>query len=148
MLAHDIDFHEIFRISPTGMAVLTADLQFVDVNDQFLLEAGRQLEELIGHNIFEMFPKMPEDLGNTERTVLEEAFDTGRRAYLPLARYDVEDPAHPGAFVESYWSAVAQPIRGLDGHVEMYELSLRNVTPVIAQFKAMRTRHESPEDKS
>jgi len=147
MLAQDIDFHEIFRISPTGMAVLTADLQFADVNEQFLAEAGRQLEELIGHNIFEIFPKMPADLGSTERTVLEEAFDTGRRAYLPLARYDVEDPAQPGAFTETYWSAVAQPIRGLDGHVEMYELSLRNLTPVIAEFRAMQTRHKSSGDE-
>jgi PAS domain S-box-containing protein len=148
MLAQDIDFHEIFMISPTGMALLTADLHFVDVNDQFLAEAGRQLDELIGHNIFEVFPKMPPDLGATERTVLEEAFDTGRRAYLPLTRYDVEDPAHPGAFVESYWSAVAQPIRGLDGQVEIYELSLRNLTPVIAEFRAMRARHEPSEDES
>jgi PAS domain-containing protein len=148
MLAQDIDFHEIFRINPTGMAVLTADLQFADVNDQFLAEAGRQLEELIGHNIFEVFPKMPAELGDTERTVLEEAFDTGRRAYLALARYDIEDPAHPGAYVESYWSAVAQPIRGLDGQVEMYELSLRNMTPVIAEFEAMRARHQRPESES
>ena len=92
----DIDFHEIFKISPTGMAVLTADLYFVDVNDQFLAEAGRSLDELIGRSVFEMFPKMPSDLGDTERTVLEEAFDTGRRAHVALARYDVEDPAHPG----------------------------------------------------
>jgi len=125
------------------MAVLTADLQFVDANDQFLAEAGRELQELIGHNIFEVFPKMPADLGDTERTVLEEAFDTGRRAYLALARYDLEDPVQAGAFVETYWSAVAQPIRGLDGQVEMYELSLRNMTPVIAEFKAMQARHEA-----
>jgi PAS domain S-box-containing protein len=147
MLAQDIDFHEIFRISPTGMAVLTADLQFVDVNDQFLAEAGRELEELIGHNIFEVFPKMPAELGDTERTVLEEAFDTGRQAYLALARYDVEDPSQPGAFVETYWSAVAQPVRGLDGQVEMYELSLRNMTPVISEFKAMLTRHGLSSDE-
>lgn len=140
MLAQDIDFHEIFRISPTAMAVLSADLYFVDVNDQFLAEAGRSLEELIGHNVFEMFPKMPRDLGDTERTVLEEAFDTGRRAHLSLARYDLEDPERPGEFVETYWSSVVQPIRGHDGQVEVYELSLRNLTPVIAQFRAMHAR--------
>jgi PAS domain-containing protein len=65
VLAQNIDFHEIFRISPTGMAVLCADLFFVDVNDQFLAEAGRPLEELIGHNFFMIFPKMPAVLGDT-----------------------------------------------------------------------------------
>ncbi len=142
MLAHDIDFHEIFRLSPTGMAVLNADLFFVDVNDQFLAEAGRPLEELVGHNIFEKLPKMPADLRDTERTVLEEALDTGRTAHRALARYDVEDPAHPGAFVEHYWSCVALPIRGLDGHVQAYELSVRNLTPVISQYQAMRAGKE------
>jgi PAS domain-containing protein len=103
MLAQDIDFHEIFRISPTGMAVLTADLFFLDVNDQFLAEAGRPVEELIGHSFFEVFPKMPADLGDTEQMVLEEAFDTGRRAQVTLGRYDVEDPACPGTFFNHYW---------------------------------------------
>ena len=119
MLAQDIDFHEIFKIGPTGMAVHTVDLFFVDVNDQFLAEAGRPLEDLIGHNFFEVFPKMPTDLGDTERTVLEEAFDTGRTAQVTLGRYDVEDPAYPGTFIKHYWSSVVQPIRGLDGQLEI-----------------------------
>jgi PAS domain-containing protein len=143
MLAQDIDFHEIFRLGPTAMAVLTADLFFVDVNDQFLAEAGRPLEELVGHNFFEVFPKMPADLGDTERIVLEEAFDTGRRAQVTLGRYDVEDPAHAGTFSKHYWSSVVQPVRGLDGRVEVYELSVRNLTPVIAQYKAMWAERES-----
>jgi PAS domain S-box-containing protein len=146
MLTQDIDFHEIFRISPTGMALLTADLFFVDVNDQFLAEAGRQLEELIGHNFFEIFPKMPVDLGQTERMVLEQAFDTGRRAQVTLGRYDVEDPACPGTFIKHYWSSVVQPIRGPDGRVEVYELSVRNVTPVIAEYLERWAWRESPEE--
>lgn len=144
MLAQDIDFHEIFRVSPTGMAVLTADLFFVDVNDQFLAEAGRQLEELIGHNFFEIFPKMPTELADTEQMVLEEAFDTGRRAQVNLGRYDVEDPASPGTFITHYWSSVVQPIRGHDGRVEVYELSVRNLTPVIAEYNARWASRESP----
>jgi hypothetical protein len=71
--------------------VLTADLFFVDVNDHLLAEAGRPLEDLIGHSFFEIFPKMPADLGDTERMLLEEAFDTGRRAQVTLGRYDAED---------------------------------------------------------
>jgi hypothetical protein len=31
------------------------------------------------------------DLGDTERMLLEEAFDTGRRAQVTLGRYDAED---------------------------------------------------------
>jgi PAS domain-containing protein len=58
MLAQDIDFHEIFRPIPTAMALLTADLVFIDANDEFLEETGRTLDQLVGRNFFEEFPKM------------------------------------------------------------------------------------------
>ncbi len=90
---------------------------------------------------------MPADLGDTERMVLEEAFDTGRRAQVTLGRYDVEDKACPGTFLRHYWSSVVQPVRGLDGQVEVYELSVRNLTPVIAQYEVRRARQESPAEK-
>ena len=144
MLAQDINFYEMFKISPTSMAVLSADLYLVDVNDQFLAHAGRPLEDLVGHNVYEIFPKLPIDMGGAGRDVLEEAFDTGRSAQAPLIRYDMEDPARPGVFEERYWSVAAQPIRGLDGRVEMYELSARDLTPVIEQFKAMQSEQEEP----
>jgi PAS domain-containing protein len=142
MLAQDIDFYEMFKISPTSMAVLSADLYLVDVNDQFVAYARRPLEDLVGHNVYEIFPKLPIDMGGAGRDVLEEAFDSGRAAQAPLVRYDMEDPAHPGVFDERYWSVAARPIRGLDGQVEMYELSARDLTPVIEEFKAMQSEQE------
>jgi PAS domain-containing protein len=69
MLAPEIDFHEIFKISPTAMALFTADLEFVDANEEFLQASGRDLGDLIGHNAFEVFPKMPYEPGNPKWTV-------------------------------------------------------------------------------
>jgi hypothetical protein len=55
---------------------------------------------------------------------------------------DVEDPRQPGVFTEHYWSSVAQPIRDLQGHVEMIELSVRDVTPVIAEYRHLELAEE------
>ena len=60
MLAEDIDFYQVFKIQPTSMLLLTADLEIVDANEEFLKVCGRQLDDLTGHNFFEAFPKMPE----------------------------------------------------------------------------------------
>jgi hypothetical protein len=90
---------------------------------------------------------MPADLGDRERMVLEEAFDTGRRAQVTLGRYDVEDKACPGTFLKHYWSSVVQPVRGLDGQVEVYELRVRNLTPVISQYEVRWARRESPAEE-
>jgi len=142
MLAQPIDFYRMYKVSPTAMALLTPDLTVIDINDEFQANVGLPLEEIIGHNIFEVTPKVPEDSGGDPTwTPLEEAMTSGRRESAKLMRYDVEDPDHPGVFVERYWAAVAQPIPGADGQVEVIELSAQDVTPIISQFQAMQA-HE------
>jgi PAS domain S-box-containing protein len=135
MLAKDIDFHELFKISPTGMALLTADLVFVDANDEFLEESGRSLEMLVGHNFFEEFPKMHQE-GAGRRNAVEDAMTSGRSQRDLVARYDMEDPVRPGVFVERYWSVVVQPMRDVSGELLAIELSVRNITPVVEQVRA------------
>jgi PAS domain-containing protein len=93
-LAQEIDFHDIFKLSPTAMALLTGDLVFIDANDAFLDVVRRPLEDLAGHNFFERFPKMPPDPGGHPMwTALERAMTSGRRECDRLIRYDVEGPA-------------------------------------------------------
>jgi PAS domain-containing protein len=138
MLGQDIDFHEIFNISPTAMALLTPDLDFIDANEEFLQAAHRDLGELIGRNAFEVFPKMPDEPGEPKWTALEAAMTSGRRETYELTRYDVEDPATPGVFRERYWSSVVTPVRGMDGEVEVLELSAREVTSIIERFRSIQ----------
>jgi PAS domain-containing protein len=138
MLAEEIDFYQVFRLHPTAMALLTADLEFIDANDEFLAATGHDLEELIGQKIFAVLPKMPPDRGGYPKwTALEEAQASGRRESLQLERYDIEHPASPGVFQERYWSSAVTPVRGRDGHVEILELSVREVTPIIDEFKKL-----------
>jgi PAS domain-containing protein len=140
MLAEDIDFYQVFKIHPTSMVLLTADLAILDANEEFLAEVGRDLEDLIGHNLFEEFPKTPErPSGQLAWTAVEAAMTSGRREQNLLFRDDIEDPDHPGVFVEHYWSSVAQPIRGHDGQVEFIEFSLRDVTPLIAEYRVLQS---------
>lgn len=143
MLAEEIDFHQVFKIHPTSMVLLSADLDIVDANEEFLAEAGRELDDLIGHNIFEQFPMMPErPSGQPAWSAMEAAMTSGRREHNLLFRYDIEDPHQPGVFVEHYWSSVAQPIRGRDGHVEFIEFSLRDVTPLIHEYRVLQSEEQ------
>ncbi|HEY2508932.1 MAG TPA: PAS domain-containing protein [Streptosporangiaceae bacterium] len=139
MLAEELDFDKIFRLHPTAMALVTADMIFVDANDEFLQTTGRNFEALVGHNFFDRFPKKPDKdaAGDPRWIALEEALNTGRRQVDQLIRYDIEDPALPGHFEERYWSAVAVPVPGPGGETQFLELSARDVTPVIMQFRAM-----------
>jgi PAS domain-containing protein len=143
MLAQEIDFHDIFKLHPTGMLLLRADLVILDANDEFLATVGRKLEDLIGHNFYDEFPKLPEDPGGRPKwTALDEAMTSGRRQCDPLLRYDLEDPDRPGVFVERWLTTLAQPIRGGDGQVQVIELSLRDITPVIDQYRELQREQE------
>jgi PAS domain-containing protein len=142
MLAQEIDFHKLYKFSPTAMALLTPDLEIIDINDEFQVCVSRPLEDVVGRNIFDVTPKMPEDSSGPQWTPLEAAMTSGRREAAQLMRYDVEDPENPGVFAERYWAAVAQPVRGADGHVEVIELSAQDITPIVAQLRAMRADGE------
>jgi PAS domain-containing protein len=134
MLAKEIDFHHVFKINPTAMALLTADLLIVDVNDAFLKDTQRPYDAVTGRNFFELFPKEPNDPGNPKWTVMEAAVASGQQECDKLTRYDVEDSATPGLFQERWWSATVTPIRGSDGQVEMPELSVREATAIITEY--------------
>jgi PAS domain-containing protein len=145
MLAEDIDFYQVFRLHPTCMVLLTADLAIVDANEEFLQQCGRELDDLIGHHLFEEFPKMPQaPSGDDAWTAVEAAMTTGKREHNLLFREDLEDPEQPGVFVEHYWSSVAQPMRDRAGEVEYIEYSLRDVTPIINEYRVLQSKERQP----
>jgi PAS domain-containing protein len=137
----EIDYRRVFKISPTAMALLTPDLVILDANDEFLADLGRQLSDLVGHNVFTVLPKMPPGPAGPKVTALERALASREREVLELTRYDFEDPGRPGVFEERYWSSVATPLCGPDGEIEMLELSAREVTAVIAHFRSMQAQY-------
>jgi PAS domain S-box-containing protein len=143
MLSEEFDFHDIFKVNPTAMALLTPDFEFIDANDEFLAAIGHALEDLIGHNAFEVVPRMPEEPGGDPKwTALEAALTSGQREVYQLQRYDIEDPARPGVFEERYWSSIVTPVLSPGGEVEILELSAREVTPIITQFQSLQRRTE------
>ena len=89
---------------------------------------------------------MPADPGgNPKWTALEAALTSGRREAYQLERYDIEDPTRPGVFAERYWSAIVTPMLDQDGQVEVLELSARELTPIICQFRSLEVEAERTE---
>ena len=133
----EVDFHEVFKVSAMATALLTPDLVIIDANDEFLDAVGRSLDEVVGQYVFRQFPKMPNDLAKPMWTALEAALISGEREVLRLTRYDFEDPGSPGVFEERYWSSVVTPVYSDGGELKLLELSGREVTSLITQFRAM-----------
>ena len=142
MLAEDIDLYRMYRMHPTAMALVSADFVLVDANDEFLEVVGRELEEVMGRNIFEAFPKVPNESGNPKWTALEAALTSGKHETHQLTRYDIEVPGQPGVFDERYWCSSVVPIRGTKGQIEALELSAREVTMIVNEYRALVAAEE------
>ncbi|MFF0162499.1 SpoIIE family protein phosphatase [Streptomyces sp. NPDC005263] len=130
-----VDYAAAFQALPGMVALLTPDLVYVGVNEEFLRTAGRKREQLIGHHLFDVFPDNPNDPGATGTRNLEASLrrvlTTGERDTMALQRYDVEDPERPGHWQERYWSPVNAPVLGPDGEVVLLVLRVEEVTELV-----------------
>ncbi|MGW6416753.1 PP2C family protein-serine/threonine phosphatase [Streptomyces sp. NPDC055055] len=130
-----IDYQAVFQATPSAVALLTPDLVFVDVNEDYLSVSGRTREQILGHYLFDVFPDNPEDpSANGMRHLtssLERVVSTGERDSMALQRYDVESPERPGEWRERYWSPVNAPVLASDGSVALLVHRVEEVTELI-----------------
>jgi serine phosphatase RsbU (regulator of sigma subunit) len=130
-----IDYAAVFQALPGMVAVLTPELVYADVNEEFVRASGRPREELVGRYLFDVFPDNPNDPASTGMRNLEASLyrvlATGERDAMALQRYDVEDPERPGEWQERYWSPVNAPLLGPDGKVALILHRVEEVTELI-----------------
>jgi PAS domain S-box-containing protein len=138
-----IDYAAAFQALPGMVALLTPDLVFADVNDEFLRTSGRRREQVIGRRLFDVFPENPNDAAATGMRDLEASLrrvlTTGERDAMALQRYDVEDPERPGHWQERYWSPCNAPVFGPDGTVVLLVHRVEEVTELIRARGGGRT---------
>ncbi|MFI6439262.1 PP2C family protein-serine/threonine phosphatase [Streptomyces sp. NPDC050759] len=130
-----IDYAAVFRALPGMVALLTPELVYVDVNDDFLRLTGRAREQLLGHYIFDVFPENPNDsaaagMRETRESMLR-AVATGERDTMAVLRYDIEDAQRPGHWQQHFWSPVNAPVLGTDGKVKLLVHRVEEVTELI-----------------
>ncbi|MET8331992.1 SpoIIE family protein phosphatase [Streptomyces sp. NPDC005181] len=139
----EIDYTAVFQALPGAVALLTPQLVYVDVNEEFLRVMSRTRGQVIGRNMRDDFAHSPNDPGaavvtNIESSLLRVA-ETGERDTMELQRYDMEDPDRPGVRDERYWNMVNIPVFGSDGRVTLLMHRVEEVTELIrARVVALR----------
>ncbi|WP_030147394.1 MULTISPECIES: PP2C family protein-serine/threonine phosphatase [unclassified Streptomyces] len=130
-----IDYAAVFQALPGMVALLTPELVFADVNEEYIRVSGRSREQLIGKYLFDVFPDNPDDPAATGTRNLEASLyrvmASGERDAMALQRYDVEDAERPGHWEERYWSPVNAPLVGPGGRVVLILHRVEEVTELI-----------------
>jgi hypothetical protein len=142
-----IDYRAVFQALPGMVALLTPELVYADTNEDFLRNAHRTREELIGRYLFDVFPDNPNDPSATGsrdlQASLRRVLETGERDTMALQRYDVQSLDHPEEWEERYWSPINAPVLDADGRVVLLVHRVEEVTELIrARQRASGSRSQ------
>lgn len=122
------DFEAFFRTLPSPYMILDREFRYVDANDAYCAVTERRREELIGRELFEMFPN-PGEAGDRLRASFEQVRDAGQPHSIPLLAYPIPLPvSRGGGFEMRYWSAVHTPLLDSEGRTRFIVQNTVDVT--------------------
>jgi PAS domain S-box-containing protein len=156
------DFQNIFETIPGMYLILAPDLSIVLVNGAFAAATMTKAEDIIGRNIFDVFPESTNTSEANSKTTITASFERVLKDKVSdkvdHLRFDVLDPGSKSKeFITKYWSVDSLPV--LNKNSEMVEYivsSVEDVTEVIRLKNAERISDErffkifnlSPEPKA
>lgn len=109
------DFKALFEAAPGLYLVLDKQFNIVAVSDSYARNTLTRRDEILGKNIFEVFPDNPEDPAATGvsnlRRSLEDVVRTKSPSAMAVQRYDIRRPPEEGGgFEVRYWSPLNVPV--------------------------------------
>ncbi|QEX19416.1 hypothetical protein FRZ44_47290 [Hypericibacter terrae] len=128
-----VDYQALFQALPGLYLILQPDLTIVAVTDAYLSATMTRREEILGRNIFHVFPDNPDTpdatgVSNLRASLLRALHDKVPDA-MAVQKYDVRRPAQEGgAFEERYWSPVNSPVLDSNGNVTLLIHRVEDVT--------------------
>lgn len=116
----------IMENTDTGIAYLTNEFNFIDLNSAYAVESGHEKEELIGHNHFDFFP----DKDN--KNIFERVISSGESIEVFDKPYRFPDQPKRGV---TYWNWTLIPVKDDQGNVSSLVLSLKETTSRVKRKK-------------
>jgi signal transduction histidine kinase len=145
------DFRTLFEAAPGLYLALTPDLTIVAASDAYLRATMTAREQILGRQLFDVFPDNPDDPHATGVRNLRASLERVLRHRAPDAmavqKYDIRRPAaEGGGFEERYWSPVNSPVFGLDGEIAYIIHRVEDVTEFIRLKQAGIEQHKLTEE--
>src|SRR3982074_2802886 len=118
--ASEPDFKALFESGPGLYLILDPDLTIVAVSDAYLNATMTKRLEILGRNVFDVFPDNPEDPETTGVATLRASMERVKRDLVAdtvaVQKYDIRRPESEGGGYEvRYWSPRNSPVLDRDG---------------------------------
>ena len=141
------NFQELFEALPGLYVVLDRDFRIVAVSDAYLAATMTRREEILGRELFEVFPDNPDDptasgVGNV-RASLERVRQTRQPDAMATQQYDIRRPNDEGGeFEVRYWSPVNSPVLDERKRVSFIVHRVEDVTDFV-RLEERESLHEA-----
>ena len=137
------DFKSLFESAPGSHLVLDPDLVIVAVSDAYLAVTMTRREEILGRELFEVFPDNQDDPDATGVGNLRASLDRVRQNLvadaMAVQKYDIRLPASEGGgFEVKYWSPLNSPVLGPDGSLAYIIHRVEDVTELQEVNRKLR----------
>lgn len=145
------NFRTLFESAPGLYLVLAPDLTITAVSNAYLHATMTVREQILGRNLFDVFPGNPDDPGATGTSNLRASLDRALQAKQPdtmaVQKYDIRRPeSEGGGFEERFWSPVNSPVLGEDGEVLFIIHRVQDVTDFIRLKQQGTEQHRLTEE--
>ena len=130
------DFRALFESTPGLYLVLTPDLRIAAASNAYLEATMTRREEILGRDLFDVFPDNPEDVEATGthnlRASLERVLATRKPDTMAVQKYDIRRPEEQGGgFEERYWSPVNSPLLTAGSEIAYIIHQVEDVTDFV-----------------
>ena len=130
------DFQALFESVPGLYLVLTPTLTIVAVSDAYLKATMTGRKEILGRQLFDVFPDNPAEITATGVSNLSASLTRVLQHRAPDAmavqKYDIRRPDSEGReFEERYWSPFNSPVLGVKGEVAYIIHRVEDVTGFV-----------------
>ncbi|WUR14519.1 PAS domain-containing protein [[Empedobacter] haloabium] len=140
------DYRQVFEATPTPYLLLTPEFTIAAVNEAYLRATATVREQIVGRNIFDVFPDNPNDpdangVANL-RASLMRVRQTRTADTMAVQKYDIPISAIPGGFEQRHWSPVNVPVLDAQGELTHIIHRVEDVTTAV-QARAHTVRMEA-----
>lgn len=140
------DFQLIFESTPDLYLVLTTDFRIVAASNAYLQATMTNRDEVVGREVFEVFPDNPDDFNATGaqnlRASLTRVVNNRTAEAMPVQKYDIRRPKLKGGqFEERYWSPSNIPVFKSDNEIAYIIHRVQDVTDLV-RLKAVAVEND------
>ncbi len=131
-----LDFRQLFNAAPGCFLALTPDFTIRAASDAYLQTTMTRREEILGRNLFEVFPDNPNDHEATGvanlRASIERVLAHRRTDVMAIQKYDIRRAESAGGgYEERHWRALNSPVLADDGSVAYVIHHVEDVTDMM-----------------